>query len=127
MVMVVIFLQVEMFIGDQNGVIHIWDLRTDNNEQLVCQLFARQVQIILCWLCMCHSICGSNTVVSNYLLVTSCIIFSSIIRNCLLLCFTQCRNKFVIKEFYYYSFYYYFIMHLFCSTLCQMMVVSDCG
>ena len=28
-------LQAELFIGDQNGVIHIWDLKTDNNEQLV--------------------------------------------------------------------------------------------
>lgn len=27
--------QVELFVGDQNGVIYRWDLRTDNNEQLV--------------------------------------------------------------------------------------------
>lgn len=29
--------QVELFVGDQNGVIYRWDLRTDNNEQLVCK------------------------------------------------------------------------------------------
>lgn len=27
--------QVELFVGDQNGIIYRWDLRTDNNEQLV--------------------------------------------------------------------------------------------
>ncbi|XP_022235017.1 target of rapamycin complex subunit lst8-like isoform X2 [Limulus polyphemus] len=27
--------QGELFIGDQNGLIHVWDLRTDHNEQLV--------------------------------------------------------------------------------------------
>ena len=24
-----------MYIGDQNGIIHIWDLKTDANEQIV--------------------------------------------------------------------------------------------
>jgi len=27
--------QGELLVGDQSGVIHIWDLRTDHNEQLV--------------------------------------------------------------------------------------------
>lgn len=27
--------QVELFVGDQSGVIHRWDLRTDHNEQLI--------------------------------------------------------------------------------------------
>ncbi|CAH1155873.1 unnamed protein product [Phaedon cochleariae] len=27
--------QVELFVGDQNGIIYRWDLRTDNNEQLI--------------------------------------------------------------------------------------------
>jgi len=29
-------LQGELFIGDQSGSIHIWDLKTDKNEHLVC-------------------------------------------------------------------------------------------
>ncbi len=28
-------LQGELFVGDQSGAIHIWDLKTDHNEQLV--------------------------------------------------------------------------------------------
>lgn len=31
-----IFLQGELIVGDQSGAIHMWDLRTDHNEQLVC-------------------------------------------------------------------------------------------
>nr|CAI5845581.1 unnamed protein product [Callosobruchus analis] len=27
--------QVELFVGDQNGIIYRWDIRTDNNEQLI--------------------------------------------------------------------------------------------
>lgn len=27
--------QAELFVGDQSGVIHIWDLKTDHNEQLI--------------------------------------------------------------------------------------------
>lgn len=27
--------QVELFIGDQNGIIHRWDLKTDNTDQIV--------------------------------------------------------------------------------------------
>ena len=27
--------QAELFVGDQSGVIHIWDIRTEHNEQLV--------------------------------------------------------------------------------------------
>ena len=27
--------QGELFVGDQSGAIHIWDLKTDHNEQLV--------------------------------------------------------------------------------------------
>lgn len=27
--------QAELIVGDQSGVIHLWDLRTDHNEQLV--------------------------------------------------------------------------------------------
>ena len=30
-----LLLQGELFIGDQSGSIHIWDLKTDNNEQFV--------------------------------------------------------------------------------------------
>ena len=30
--------QGELLVGDQSGVIHIWDLRTDHNEQLVSSL-----------------------------------------------------------------------------------------
>lgn len=29
------FLKAELFVGDQSGVIHIWDLKTDHNEQLI--------------------------------------------------------------------------------------------
>lgn len=25
----------ELFVGDQSGVIHVWDLKTDHNEQLI--------------------------------------------------------------------------------------------
>ena len=28
-------LQAELIVGDQSGVIHIWDLKTDHNEQLI--------------------------------------------------------------------------------------------
>lgn len=28
--------QVELFVGDQSGIIHRWDLKTDHKEQLVC-------------------------------------------------------------------------------------------
>lgn len=28
--------QAELIVGDQSGVIHLWDLRSDHNEQLVC-------------------------------------------------------------------------------------------
>ena len=31
--------QGELFIGDQNGSIHVWDLKTDNNEQVVRKFF----------------------------------------------------------------------------------------
>lgn len=31
--------QAELIVGDQSGVIHLWDLRSDHNEQLVCILF----------------------------------------------------------------------------------------
>lgn len=31
--------QAELIVGDQSGVIHLWDLRSDHNEQLVCYLF----------------------------------------------------------------------------------------
>lgn len=27
--------QAELYIGDQNGILHVWDLKTDNNIQLV--------------------------------------------------------------------------------------------
>ena len=27
--------QAELVVGDQSGVIHLWDLKTDHNEQLV--------------------------------------------------------------------------------------------
>lgn len=27
--------QAELIVGDQSGVIHLWDLRSDHNEQLV--------------------------------------------------------------------------------------------
>lgn len=39
--------QVELFVGDQNGVIYRWDLRTDNNEQLVCipDIKVSQIQV----------------------------------------------------------------------------------
>lgn len=33
--------QAELIVGDQSGVIHLWDLRSDHNEQLVCQPFIR--------------------------------------------------------------------------------------
>ena len=29
------YTQGELFVGDQSGAIHIWDLKTDHNEQLV--------------------------------------------------------------------------------------------
>lgn len=32
--------QAELIVGDQSGVIHLWDLRSDHNEQLVCSLFS---------------------------------------------------------------------------------------
>ncbi|XP_039291959.1 target of rapamycin complex subunit lst8-like [Nilaparvata lugens] len=28
--------QAEVIVGDQSGIIHVWDLKTDHNEQLVC-------------------------------------------------------------------------------------------
>lgn len=28
-------LKAELIVGDQSGVIHIWDLKTDHNEQLI--------------------------------------------------------------------------------------------
>jgi len=31
--------QAELIVGDQSGVIHLWDLRSDHNEQLVCSFF----------------------------------------------------------------------------------------
>lgn len=31
--------QAELIVGDQSGVIHLWDLRSDHNEQLVCSLY----------------------------------------------------------------------------------------
>lgn len=33
--------QAELIVGDQSGVIHLWDLRSDHNEQLVCYLFLK--------------------------------------------------------------------------------------
>lgn len=30
-----VFLQAELIVGDQSGAIHIWDLKTDHNEQLI--------------------------------------------------------------------------------------------
>lgn len=30
--------QAELIVGDQSGVIHLWDLRSDHNEQLVRKL-----------------------------------------------------------------------------------------
>lgn len=30
--------QAELIVGDQSGVIHLWDLKTDHNEQLVISL-----------------------------------------------------------------------------------------
>lgn len=32
---VTVFLQAELIVGDQSGAIHIWDLKTDHNEQLI--------------------------------------------------------------------------------------------
>lgn len=32
---VAVFLQAELIVGDQSGAIHIWDLKTDHNEQLI--------------------------------------------------------------------------------------------
>lgn len=29
------WVQAELIVGDQSGVIHIWDLKTDHNEQLI--------------------------------------------------------------------------------------------
>lgn len=31
----VVRVQAELIVGDQSGVIHIWDLKTDHNEQLI--------------------------------------------------------------------------------------------
>lgn len=31
----VICFQAELIVGDQSGVIHVWDLKTDHNEQLI--------------------------------------------------------------------------------------------
>jgi len=33
--------QAELIVGDQSGIIHIWDLKTDHNEQLVCMKSVR--------------------------------------------------------------------------------------
>ena len=38
--------QGELFVGDQSGAIHIWDLKTDHNEQLV-RIIACIYKIIL--------------------------------------------------------------------------------
>lgn len=32
---VLLVFQAELIVGDQSGVIHIWDLKTDQNEQLI--------------------------------------------------------------------------------------------
>jgi len=32
---VTVLLQAELIVGDQSGAIHIWDLKTDHNEQLI--------------------------------------------------------------------------------------------
>lgn len=34
-----LYLQGELFVGDLSGSIHVWDLKTDQNEHLVWQLF----------------------------------------------------------------------------------------
>lgn len=31
----IVHVQAELIVGDQSGVIHIWDLKTDHNEQLI--------------------------------------------------------------------------------------------
>lgn len=31
----IVCVQAELIVGDQSGVIHIWDLKTDHNEQLI--------------------------------------------------------------------------------------------
>lgn len=33
--LICLFVQAELIVGDQSGVIHIWDLKTDHNEQLI--------------------------------------------------------------------------------------------
>ena len=35
MKLIIFFVQGELIVGDQTGAIHMWDLRTDHNEQLV--------------------------------------------------------------------------------------------
>lgn len=37
-VFVCLNVQAELIVGDQSGVIHIWDLKTDHNEQLIPEL-----------------------------------------------------------------------------------------
>lgn len=39
--------QAELIVGDQSGVIHLWDLRSDHNEQLVCLLYLKTLHLSL--------------------------------------------------------------------------------
>lgn len=43
-------LQAELFVGDQSGAIHIWDLKNDQTEQYVCIVGLRAC---VCVLVMC--------------------------------------------------------------------------
>ena len=36
-IQLLLFFQGELIVGDQSGAIHMWDLKTDHNEQLVSQ------------------------------------------------------------------------------------------
>ena len=37
-----VIFQGELIVGDQSGAIHMWDLKTDHNEQLVSEFTASQ-------------------------------------------------------------------------------------
>lgn len=43
--------QAELIVGDQSGVIHLWDLRSDHNEQLVCLQYLKILHLFIIDLC----------------------------------------------------------------------------
>ncbi len=60
-------LQGELFVGDQSGAIHIWDLKTDNNEQLVGNIVNGKTIF-----CEIHRYISQNIVLPSSILHSTC-------------------------------------------------------